>query len=71
MPLFQVYVETLDRRSSFSVEWPAPDEMGVIAELTMDGGVDCEGDDGAVEFYPLAGIRKITIKAAEEETVDG
>jgi hypothetical protein len=39
MPTFDVYVETLDRRSSFTVEWP--------------------------------GIRKITIKAAEEETVDG
>lgn len=66
MPKFDVRVDTLDRRSSFNVEWEADDVDAIIAELKDTGCLDVPMDDGSVEIYPLASIRKLTIMPLNE-----
>lgn len=62
MPIFEVEVDTLDRRSSFGIDWEADSAAIILQALRSDCGVDVLEDDGSLEFYPFAGIRKITIR---------
>jgi hypothetical protein len=66
MPTFTVLVDTLDRRSSFQIEWEADDVEAIIAEVKETGCVDVLMDDGGVEIFPLASIRKLTIEPLAE-----
>lgn len=68
MPTFNVRVDTLDRRSSFTIDWEADDADAIIAELKEAGCVDVLMDDGSVEIYPLATIRKLTVLPIKEDT---
>jgi hypothetical protein len=61
MPIYDVQVETLDRRSSFSIEWDADSADLILQTIKRDGAVDMLDEGGGIEFWPLAGIRKITI----------
>jgi hypothetical protein len=67
MPIYDVRVDTLDRRSSFNIDWEADSADLIIQTIKRDGAIDVLDEDGGLEFYPLAGIRKITVteKAGE------
>lgn len=62
MPEFDVEVHPIDRRSRFTIEWEALDANAIVEELNRVHGVDVICDDGSIEFYPLATLRKISIK---------